>query len=249
MNNINLYNGDCINTINEHIQDNSIDCIITSPPYNKKYFSKNDKIGNQILSGFQINYSEYFDDLDIVEYENWMIDFINLCMVKLKDNGSLFFNHKPIRHDNQVYHPLKFILRTDAKIYQEIIWNRKNSPNVRDDMLLPRTERVYWLCKNKPITNKQMLNDCFRSEVWEMSPRVDKEHPATFPLQLPLNCILLSTNKGDIVLDPFMGSGTTGIACVKTNRNFIGIELNGKYFGVVKNRIEKEQKQCNQKLF
>lgn len=82
-----------------------------------------------------------------------------------------------------------------------------------------------------------------------MSPRVDKEHPATFPLQLPLNCILLSTNKGDIVLDPFMGSGTTGIACVKTNRNFIGIELDETYFEISKKRLSEEESKQRQKLF
>ena len=59
-----------------------------------------------------------------------------------------------------------------------------------------------------------------------------------FPEQLPTACILLSTNEGDTVLDLFMGSGTTGVACVKTNRNFIGIELDKNYFEIAKKRIE-----------
>ena len=111
------------------------------------------------MGGFKIKYSTYSDDMPIEEYENWMIDFINMCLDKLKPNGSLFFNHKPIRHNNQVYFPLNFIQRSNAKIYQEIIWDRKNSPNIRNDVLVPCTERIYWLTKNKPIV--------YRSQVWE----------------------------------------------------------------------------------
>ena len=91
----------------KEIPNESIDCIITSPPYNKSFFSKQKKT-NQIWSGFEIKYSTYSDDMPIEEYENWMIDFINMCLDKLKPNGSLFFNHKPIRHNNQVYFPLNF---------------------------------------------------------------------------------------------------------------------------------------------
>jgi site-specific DNA-methyltransferase (adenine-specific) len=63
-----------------------------------------------------------------------------------------------------------------------------------------------------------------------------------FPLQLPETCILLSTKPGDMVLDLFMGSGTTGVACKKLDRNFVGIELNKNYFDIAKERIEKEEK-------
>ena len=62
-----------------------------------------------------------------------------------------------------------------------------------------------------------------------------------FPLLLPETCILLSTKENDIVLDLFMGSGTTGVACINTNRNFIGIELDEKYFNIAKERIYKAQ--------
>ena len=74
-----------------------------------------------------------------------------------------------------------------------------------------------------------------------MIAKADSRHPATFPLQLPMNCILLSTTDGATVLDPFMGGGTTGVACVKANRNFIGIEIDPKYFEVAKERIEQAE--------
>ena len=150
----------------------------------------------------------------------------------------MFFNHKPIRHNNQVYFPLNFIQSSNAKIYQEIIWNRKNSPNIRNDVLVPCTERIYWLTKNKPIVYRSQVDKDFISEDWCFSAKVCKDHPAPFPLELPINCINLTTKPNDIILDPFMGIGTTGLAALNTNRNFIGIELDEKYFNIAKERIE-----------
>ena len=63
-------------------------------------------------------------------------------------------------------------------------------------------------------------------------------HPAAFPLQLPERCIKLFTYEGDVILDPFMGSGTTAIACIKTNRKFIGFELDEEYFNLSIERIK-----------
>ena len=234
---IDIKQGDCLELMKE-IPNESIDCIITSPPYNKSFFSKQKKT-NQIWSGFEIKYSTYSDDMPIEEYENWMIDFINMCLDKLKTNGSLFFNHKPIRHSNQVYFPLNFIQRSKAKIYQEIIWDRKNSPNIRNDVLVPCTERIYWLTKNKPIVYRSQVDKDFISEVWRFSPKTCKDHPAPFPLELPTNCINLTTKPNDVVLDPFMGIGTTGVAALNTNRSFIGYELDEKYFEIADRRLNK----------
>ena len=152
---------------------------------------------------------------------------------------AFFFNHKPIRHNNAIYHPLSFILSSKSIIYQEIIWDRLSSPNIRKDVLLPCTERIFWLCKNKPIVYRDSLDKEYRSEVWNISPSQDKEHPATFPLKLVDNCIRLSTIEEEVILDPFMGSGTTGVACINTNRKFIGIELDKGYFDIACERMEK----------
>ena len=234
---IDIRQGDCLELMKD-IPNESIDCIVTSPPYNKSFFSKQKKT-NQIWSGFEIKYSTYSDDMPIEEYENWMIDFINMCLDKLKTNGSLFFNHKPIRHNNQVYFPLNFIQRSKAKIYQEIIWDRKNSPNIRNDVLVPCTERIYWLTKNKPIVYRSQVDKDFISEVWRFSAKTCKDHPAPFPLELPTNCINLTTKPNDVILDPFMGIGTTGVAALNTNRSFIGYELDEKYFEIADRRLNK----------
>ena len=234
-----IYNEDCIEGM-KRLPDDSIDLVVTSPPYNKSFFSKQKK-SNQIWGGFQIEYSSYGDDIPIDDYERWMIELINLCMRKIKPSGSVFFNHKPIRHDNRIYHPMSFILKSDAIVYQEIVWNRKNSPNIRKDILLPCTERIFWLCKGKPAVNRDAVSQEFRSEVWNIFAKPMKEHPAPFPVELAKNAILLTTNPGDLVLDPFMGSGTTAVACKELNRHYIGFEISADYCSLAGRRLNQDE--------
>lgn len=236
---IDLLHGDCLE-IMKNIPDNSINCVITSPPYNKKFFS-NQKKTNQIWKKFQIDYNDYEDNLPIEKYESWMIDVINSLIDKLTPDGSLFFNHKPIRFSNQIYHPLNFILKSKAIIYQEIIWDRKNSPNIRNDILVPCTERIYWIRKEKPKTFRSELSKDFISEVWAIPPDKQTLHPAPFTEQIVKNCMFLTTEENDTLFDPFMGIGTVGKIAKENNRNFIGIELDNKYFNIAKNRIKETQ--------
>lgn len=239
---IQLYKGDCLKVMQD-LPDNSVDLIVTSPPYNKKGFTgiKKTSGSNHTWGHYSIDYKTYNDDLPSEQYLDWQANFLVLCGKLLKDGGSIFYNHKPIRANNKIiFHPYTILERVGNKgifLYQEIIWNRKNSPNVRNDVLLPCTERLYWLVKNKPTVYKDQLADEYKSEVWNIAPRADKEHPATFPFNLAENCIKLTTKEGGVVLDPFMGSGTTGVVCKRTNRNFIGIELDENYFNIANNRI------------
>ena len=71
------------------------------------------------------------------------------------------------------------------------------------------------------------------------SAKTCKDHPAPFPLELPTNCINLTTKPNDVILDPFMGIGTTGVAALNTNRSFIGYELDEKYFEIADRRLNK----------
>lgn len=97
----------------------------------------------------------------------------------------------------------------------------------------------------KPVSNNKII-DAFgqRFNIWDICPvrqRGDGKHPAPFPIQLAHDHIISWSNEGDTILDCFVGSGTTGVACVNTNRNFIGIELDEKYFNIAKERIEQAE--------
>ncbi len=205
-----LIQKDCIEGMKE-LDDNSIDCIVTSPPYNKKGLLGNVKLGNQIWGKFNIDYDTYGDDMPEDEYQAWIVEVLNQCHRIIKSDGSIFFNHKPRRYKNRSYLPTDFIQHSDASLYQLIIWDRRNSPNIRNDILVPCTEHIYWLCKDKPKVFRDAIDPDYKSEVWVITPEKQKKHPAPFPEQLVKNCIQLTTQENDVVLDPFMGSGTTAI--------------------------------------
>jgi len=232
-----LVNGDCLCELKK-IESNSINCIVTSPPYNKKGLIGKVKPGNQIWKKFNIDYNSYNDDLSEEDYHQWMVDILNEMYRIIKPNGSIFFNHKPRRHKNKVYLPTDFISKSKLYVYQLIIWNRLSSPNIRKDVLLPCTEHIYWLTKGKPKVFKNQIDNKFHSEVWNISPERNSKHPAPFPEKLVENCILLTTEENDLILDPFMGYATTGIVANRYNRDFFGIEIDSEYFEVSKKRLD-----------
>jgi site-specific DNA-methyltransferase (adenine-specific) len=226
---IDLKLGDCLEVMRT-IESNSISCIITSPPYNKKGLIGKVKPGNQVWKKFNIDYDSYGDDLSEKDYQQWMVDILNeMCRI-IKPDGSIFFNHKARRHKNKLHLPTDFISKSKLDVYQLIIWNRLSSPNIRKDVLLPCTEHIYWLTKGKPKVYKEQVPKEFHSEVWVINPDKNTNHPAPFPKKLVENCMLLSTKEGDVCLDPFLGSGTTGIVSKELNRDFIGIEIDQKYY-------------------
>ena len=233
-----LIQKDCIEGMKEFDAD-SIDCIVTSPPYNKKGLLGKVKQGNQIWGKFNIDYNSYGDDMPEEEYQAWMVAFLNECYRVIKPNGSIFFNHKPRRHKNRSYLPTDFIQHSDANLYQLIIWDRRNSPNIRNDVLVPCTEHIYWLCKDKPKVYRDAIQPEYKTEVWIISPEKQKKHPAPFPKQLVRNCIQLTTLEGDTVLDPFMGSGTTAIVAEELNRKWIGFDIDEKYIEITKETVKK----------
>ena len=231
-----LLQSDCIEGL-KGLEDNSVNCIVTSPPYNKKGLLGKVTQGNQIWGKFNIDYNTYGDDMPEEEYQSWMVAFLNECHRVIKPDGSIFFNHKPRRYKNRCYLPTDFIQHSNAELYQLIIWDRRNSPNIRNDVLVPCTEHVYWLCKDKPKVFRDAIAAEYKTEVWIISPERQGKHPAPFPEQLVRNCIQLTTQEGDLVLDPFMGSGTTARVSQNLKRKWIGFEIDEKYVNITNDRI------------
>lgn len=114
------------------------------------------------------------------------------------------------------------------------------------------TERI--VCYQKPTAElndrlikrkggERVVGDYPRGEVWRMNPEPSSDHPAPFPLPLPTDLARLYTWPGETILDPFMGRGTTGVACMNLGRSFVGIEREPKYFDIACRRIEDAQRQ------
>lgn len=236
-----IYNMDCLEGLKQ-LDDNSIDLIITSPPYNKAGFngvhkrnSKNDIWNKTIDYDNDVN----IDNMPEEEYQQWQINILNECFRVLKNDGSMFYNHKLRVKKNKASFPLEWINKSNFIFRQLITWDRGGSPNVDKCRYIPSTEYIFWLIKQQKNPRfKRQEEVKFNTEVWKMIPQKNTEHPAPFPIELPDN-IIPSVAQGEkiIVLDPFMGSGTVALSAIKHNCDFIGFELSEKYLEMAQKRI------------
>lgn len=227
----------------KQLDDESIDLIITSPPYNKAGFNgvhkrneKNDFWNKTIDYGGDVN----VDNMPEEKYQEWQILFLNECFRVLKKDGSMFYNHKNRVKKNRVSFPTDWISKSNFICRQEIIWDRTSSVNQDKCRYLPTVEKIYWLIKNpKNPRFKRLENINFNTEVWRFSPDKKNEHPAPFPIDLPNNIIpCVAQNERIIVLDPFMGSGTVALSAKQYGCDYIGFELFQEYIDKANERLK-----------
>lgn len=191
------------------------------------------------LSGRKIAYDSFSDDMPPEEYEEWQKAVISECIRILKPSGSLFYNHKDIIYKGLIVPP-KWVY--DFKVRQQIIWDRQSSCMIDPHYFMPANEWIYWIVKDEKKVFFDKEKSVFRTNIWRMN--VDKNpHPAPFPYIMAANIINCCSKEGDIVYDPFMGSGTTALASIKLGRQYIGSEISEKYVSMAneKIRIEKSQ--------
>ena len=229
--NATLYQGDCLEIIPTL---ELVDAVVTSPPYNFGGFNRDGK---------KSAYESYEDNLEDSEYKKWVADILNNLLIK--EGGAIFWNFKGRYIDGVYKHPWWVADVCKHRLVQEIIWKYPSSPDVAKIKFYPRIEYIFYFSNGKPkYFNEEVAK---LTNVWEFSHMENNkiDHPAPFPLELPTRCIYSSTKENEIVLDPFLGSGTTGVACVNTKRQFIGIEKDAKYFDMACKRIEYAQSQGN----
>lgn len=217
------------------IDDNSIDIIITSPPYNKAGLNgkcKGAKWNKTIDYGGDFNIDNKPEDV----YQDWQLEILKECYRVLKKDGLMFYNHKNriVKGKGYIISPYEWLLKSDFKIRQEIIWNRKSGPNQDPSRFTPVYENIYVLTKDKDTIFKRKKDTDYRTDVWTINPDRHNEHPAPFPIDIPRNILhnidVEEDRKKDIVvLDPFMGSGTTAKAALEKGYNYIGIEIVPEY--------------------
>lgn len=227
-----IYNEECIEGMKK-VEDKSVDLIITSPPYNIGKMHSN-KTQHGTYSG---------NDMNEKEYQNWQLAFLEECYRVLKEDGSLFYNHKVRIKNGAAIHPLQWLLKSNFILKQEITWDMGKSANCDKIRFFPFSERIYWFTKNPKVKLHNVLK---LSDVWRVVPkhkRKDLGHIAVMPTEIAEN--ILNSIEGDVVLDPFMGSGTTAIACLNTNRKYIGFELDKEYYNKSIERIDIHRKEMN----
>lgn len=228
-----IYNMDCMEGMKD-IPDESIDLIITSPPYN---------LGNAHHTG-GIRHQPYNDDLPEDKYQAQQAMVINECYRVLKQKGSMFYNHKNRIKEGFQISPYEWLLRTKFKIKQEVVWFN-GSQNFDKIRFYPMTERVYWLAKEKDTGFYNSINhhDFFDTQDWGPEG-TGKVHKRAFPTKM-VRDILSCFEESKTVLDPYMGSGSTAVACINLKRKYIGFEIDKEYFEAANKRIEAVKAQVN----
>lgn len=234
--NIDLYQGDCLEVM-KSIADNTIDLIITSPPYNNFRNRRTQKSREDYWKRTNIVYNSFNDKMKDEEYQEWQIECINEMLRILKPTGTIAYNHKDQIYNFTVTSPLQWILKTKAILRQRITWDRCGMQAYNPVRFYRTEEDIYLLgkCAKGFIWNK----DCAKYlSIWRIPPSKNSGHPCSFPLEIPNRLIESFSNENDVILDPFMGSGTVGVSALKNKRNFIGIEIDKEYCSIAENRIK-----------
>lgn len=259
MDGMTLLNGDCLDVM-KTIPDNCVDLTVTSPPYDNLR-TYNGNIDQWNFEKFKAIANELFR----VTAEGGVVVWIVAdATIKGSETGTSFrqalwfmdcgFN----LHDTMIYKKTKFppIDPTTAYRYtgcfEYMFVFSKGKPKCcnyikekckhagKRAVSYQRSENDKLRYDRKEKNKKHIVNDYkIKCNVWEYASCSVKGHPAPFPEQLAKDHIISWSNECDTILDCFMGSGTTGIACVNTGRKFIGIELDQGYFDIAKERIEK----------
>jgi len=233
--NIILKKGDCIKILSE-MPDKSVDMIFADPPYN---LSGENHI--TCKNGRKVNCNKgEWDQIDDIDKFNR--DWIKECMRVLKDRGTIWISGTLHNHPS-----IGVILKKEGYwIINDIVWFKPNAPpQLKPVRLAPSTEIIWLASKSKNYyfdyekareinKGKQMRN------LWIISAKRHlTKHPTEKPEELIERIILLGSKERDTILDPFMGSGTTGVVAKKLGRHFTGIEIDDEYFRIAKDRIEK----------
>lgn len=222
-------------TVMRQMPSESIDLVVTSPPYNIKNstgngLKKGTKSGKWSSAALQNGYANHDDNMPIMEYIWWQ----NACLLEmfrlLKPTGAIFYNHKR-RVQGGLLQDRDAILK-DLPVRQIIIWKRAGGINFNPGYFLPTHEVIYLIPKPdfKLLPKANAAGD-----VWEFKQEMNNPHPAPFPIALPQRCI--EATGADIILDPFMGSGTTALAAKLAGKQYIGIEISEDYVKMAADRL------------
>jgi DNA modification methylase len=221
VNEIDLRQGDALELL-KSIPDESIDLIVTDPPYRCISGGRAGK-KNQPSGILKKNDGKLFKHNDI-KPEAWFPELYRV--LKPGSHCYVMVNTVNLLNFMTVAKKSKFLL------HNLLVWHKNNA--VTNRWYMKNAEYILFLRKGraKPIKHAGSKT------VHEFYNTRNKSHPAEKPVDLMEFYIKNSSNRGDLVLDPFMGSGATGVACVNTGRRFIGMELDEQYFGIALERIE-----------
>lgn len=225
-----LLQGDSLELIKK-IPDKSIDLIVTDPPYDISATNGGGTINKVKKLNKSLNDLVEADITNGYDIEKYGEEFMRIMR---EPNIYLWCNKK------QIPYYFKFYVEKYKCKFEILVWNKTNSLPTYSNKYLSDKEYCLYFFKGKGKTFPQNYEDAKTVYIAPINHKDKKEfgHPTIKPLDITEKIIRNSSREGQVILDCFMGSGTTGVACKHLNRNFIGMELNEEYFNIAKKRIE-----------
>ena len=246
---INLVEGDMLDII-KSIKRESIDVIFADPPY----FLSNDGITCKSGKMVSVNKGEWdripSGSNDVNEKHKFNRRWIRMCKRVLKQNGTIWISGTL----HNIYSIGMALEQEGFKIINNITWQKTNPPpNLACRCFTHSTETILWAKKNSKKTkylfnyklmkdknNGKQMKDVWTGALTKKAEKWAGKHPTQKPEYLLERIILASTKEGDYILDPFVGSGTTGVVAKRLGRRFIGIEAEKEYLKIARRRLEEE---------
>nr|WP_314447219.1 site-specific DNA-methyltransferase [uncultured Sphingomonas sp.] len=242
---IELHLGDCLDVM-ATLPSASMDLSFFSPPFNLSNVGTGGqaKKANNIGRGswknakLQHGYQSYDDCMAFDDYVAWQQEVLREVWRLTSDAGAIFYQHKPRCLGGTLQMPTDLLppeLRGNLR--QIIIWNRQHGFCFNQSFFLPTHEWIVVIAKKQW---RKLKGSGGVKDVWNIKPDFGNDHPAPFPVGLPQQAIAVTDAK--TIFDPFLGSGSTGVAAVREGRDFVGIELDETYLRSAASRIESEAK-------
>lgn len=232
-----LYNYECMEALKK-IENDSIDLVLTDPPYNLGLFMKNRETNLKAMRDNFFGATDW-DNLETSEWENVMDNLFEELSRVIKIRGSVIMFMAIIKVETIIRIAEKhgFYYKTTG------IWHKKNPmPRNMNLHFINSTESwIYFTYKKHTGTfnnEGKAIHDFFETSVTPLGERKYGRHPTQKPLELLEHFVTLLTNEGETVLDPFCGSGSSGVAAIKHNRYFIGSEINEAYCKIAEQRLD-----------
>lgn len=240
-----LYRGDCLDVL---ANVSGVSLCVTSPPYNLGstpwaplgHWSPGNASGSGggtkwkhgVNSGHGVGYGTHSDNMPWSDYVNWQRAVLSAVWGTLTDDGAIFYNHKPRVVGTRLWMPTECIPDVEH-LRQIIVWARPGGMNATPAAFASTHELVMLIAK--PDFRLSSRGVSVLGDVWSFPP-AKNTHPAPFPLGLPARAI--EATKPGLMLDPFMGHGTTGVAALKNGRPFVGCEIDQGHFDAACRNIE-----------
>ena len=242
-----LIQGDSLKIL-KNIEPQSIDMIFADPPY----FLSGDGITCNSGKMVSVNKGKWDEKKNIEEKHTFNRNWIKLCYQVLKDDGTIWISGTM----HNIYSIGMALEQEGFKIINNITWKKLNpAPNISCRCFVHSTETILWAQKDikkakhkfnyelmKKINGGKQMKDVWESALTKPSEKKCGKHPTQKPMVILEKIILASTDEGDLILDPFNGSGTTGIVASRLNRQYIGIEKEKEYLDLTIRRKESDKK-------